>query len=263
MERNIATPDVLDVIFRRFDLLCLLHEQPTDKRGMLDALDTSRSTADRSVRELESHGLITLDDGSYRLTPVGVLAVREVQNFIETIDVASELEPLLRWIPLDELDVATRHFDPRSVVIARQQDPYAPVNRLIQNLQNARQTIRVMLPAGGLRSLEIERPTAIRSVESLEHGCQFVVESVVDDPGRFEAGAVERLQSLLSTDDFEVSVFDGRLPFYLSVADRTVQLGARDDDGFLRGTVESTSPPVERWANAKVDAYRRRSRSLP
>lgn len=82
------------LVGRRSDFLTHLAETATDKRGLVAALDYSRSTVDRAVRDLLDAGLVTQTGGKYRTTPLGEVAVarhRRHRQTLETIRAASVL----------------------------------------------------------------------------------------------------------------------------------------------------------------------------
>jgi len=62
------------VLRRRYDCLRAIVTEPREKRALVEATETPRSTLDDIVRELESAGLVTYDDGVWRPTTSGRVA---------------------------------------------------------------------------------------------------------------------------------------------------------------------------------------------
>ena len=121
--------EVMAVIARRG---CVLRSVGTDgigKRELVDRVDVSRSTVDRSVRELEANGLIERTGSGYRRTLVGELALEEFDTFASRIDGLVGNVGLLNPLPADgAIDAAM--FDDASVVRAERHAPQAPITAL-------------------------------------------------------------------------------------------------------------------------------------
>ncbi|MFC4249180.1 helix-turn-helix transcriptional regulator [Natribaculum luteum] len=119
-----ASPDdsVLETITRRRSLLAALEDGPRDKRDIVDALECSRSTIDRAIRELEWLAFVDRTDGAYRLTVAGQLALAEHRRRLESIDAIARVADLLEYVPHDApmapsmLEGATVH----------EREPHAP-----------------------------------------------------------------------------------------------------------------------------------------
>ena len=63
--------DVLSTLIQRESVLYAVDVAGCEKRDIVDAVPPSRSTVDRSIRELEAAGLVTRAPEGYRRTLLG------------------------------------------------------------------------------------------------------------------------------------------------------------------------------------------------
>lgn len=110
-----------------------------EKPALADAVGVSRSTVNRAVRELESHGLIAQTDAGYSTTTLGGLAASKVAELGDTIRIGTRLEPFLRWIPADELDLDLRTLVDAELYVPEPNDPYVMINRHVNVLEEAQE----------------------------------------------------------------------------------------------------------------------------
>jgi hypothetical protein len=64
---------------------------------------------------------------------------------------------------------------------------------------------------------------------------------------------------MLATDRFDLSVYDGEVPYYLGVLDETVQIGVEDENGMPRALLETDVEGLGEWASDTYAQYRERS----
>ena len=92
---------VLETVAKRCPVLEALEDGPHHKRDLVEALECSRSTVDRAVRELESLELLERTNGTYRLTLAGKLALEEYRRSADVLGSVTEASDVLRSIPRD------------------------------------------------------------------------------------------------------------------------------------------------------------------
>lgn len=132
-----TTPsNVMDVIARRGDVLESVGTRGIGKRELVSQLSVSRSTIDRSVRELETIGLIERTGSGYRRTLAGQLALDEYETFEARIggvvDCLDVLEPIEPSASLDAVIL-----EDATIVRSDQYSPYRPVTELRELLDRA------------------------------------------------------------------------------------------------------------------------------
>jgi tetratricopeptide (TPR) repeat protein len=95
---------VLDIVGRRWSVLESLLDGPTYKRDLVASVDRSRSTVDRSVRELADAGLVERTSDGYVASAAGRLAAEEYRSTTASLaaveGAAAALAPLPHDAPL-------------------------------------------------------------------------------------------------------------------------------------------------------------------
>lgn len=114
--------DVLQTLSRRRNVLAALDGSPRDKRDLVDALDVSRSTVDRAIRELELFGFVGRRDGNYRLTVSGRLALAEHRRVSTALGAIDDVSGLLKHVPCD----APMSVDLLQEATVYEPEPHAP-----------------------------------------------------------------------------------------------------------------------------------------
>lgn len=126
----------LDTVLRRATLLGVLVDGPVDKRSLVDALDVSRSTVDRAVRELESLGLVTRERGQFVATLAGRLVHRAVEEYRDRTGAVLRASDLLVHLDPD-CGIDARLLDGASLYAAEGPAPYRSAERLEDLFEDA------------------------------------------------------------------------------------------------------------------------------
>lgn len=92
--------EIFPLLARRADLLDALRGTERTKSELADALSVSRSTVDRTVRDLESHDLVERGD-AVSLTLSGALALDAFDRFADQLGTLDEISSLLDSLPTD------------------------------------------------------------------------------------------------------------------------------------------------------------------
>lgn len=244
--------DLLAVVERRSDVLAAL-AAPTRKRALVAELDNSRSTVDRAVRELEALDLAIRDDGGYRRTVGGRLALELYEEVLADLDGVAAAGDLLAVL---EPDAPMSPAVLRGATVERAEPPSPsealdPVVALFEEAEEIR----------GL-SKAATRPGAL--VEQFERrigeGASF--EYVFTDrmAEYLRSNYADEIAALRATDDFEAYRTDESIPYGLGLAvdgDRHhTFLALYDDDHALQGTILTDTPEAYNWAERIYERYR-------
>lgn len=235
--------EYLDLVAQRAAFLERLSEAPAEKRDLIDALDSSRSTVDRAVRDLERAGLVTYQDGRYEATAAGHLAVREHRRHVERADdVRAARAALAPLSPDDRLDPAA--VVDAEVTLVDGPWPYDALDTLRDDL-GAADRVRAVLPdLADPRNLELYRDRARAGVD---------VTTVLSPrlAGRLADGAPGVCRELATTEGYtalEASV----PPFGVVLVDRdgttAVTTVVYDEGGSVHAVVRSRTDEAVRWA---------------
>lgn len=256
-----SSPDpseVMAVVARRGDVLRALDAGGVGKRDIDDRLDVSRSTIDRSIRELEATGFVERTAGGYRRTLAGRLALEEYDAFESRIGGVVESLDALSTLPADaRLDASL--FDDARVVFAERHSPHQPVTALCDHL-------------GGVSAVHGFSPTVLpQFVDTLREtivSCGTTAKLAVTEP------VVERLVSAYS-DDLQVAAETGNLTVRSLARELVYGLYVAETDdgpetGLLilgesgpRAFVANDDPDAVEWARARVNEVWQTGDPLP
>lgn len=186
------------------------------------ALDVSRSTAHRVVRQFETLGVLRRENGQYELSPFGEVVVAETERAIDGIETADRLAPLLG--KLDEASESTdlSIFGNATVTTPKSGDPHLPSRRFLSAIEEAT-SLREFTPTTPEPAYQNTLHERIRN--GLDAAIVYPAQ-VVDN---LRATDQSTIQLAVESGSFELRV--GDLPqFRLVIADEHVFLGGYNDD---------------------------------
>lgn len=240
----------------RLAILDHLREGDASRYDLRAALDCARTTVDRNVEQLVDEGWAAETETGYTLTTSGAVALEAAETYVETIEAADHLQPILDWLPRDALDIDLRYLADADVVVATDATPVAMVDRHVQAATRAEHA-RMVLPIVSTQGMDAQaREMTDREVHSEVIVTPTVAEAFTTDP-EFE----QRLATLRERGDFEAFVTEEPVPYYLGVLDETVQIGV-DDDGQPKALLESEDERVRAWAVQKVESIKENATPL-
>lgn len=240
---------VVETLVQRQAFVEELRDEPRSKRDLVAALDVSRPTVYRGLRDLETVDLVERNGDTYALTTYGTLVADRFAAFLDSVESAADIESVLRWVPPGTLDLDPRHLADADVYTGSPGDPYAMVNRHVRRLAET-DRVRALLPLTGLHAHEAMHDR----VADGDGRAELVVAPAVAETLREDPDYRPLTADLAATDRFDVRVATDDVPFYLGVLDGVTQLGV-DDDGQPRALLETDTDAVRDWA---LDAFERR-----
>lgn len=242
--------DEFEVLARRSDLLRALEGGRRQKRVLVEALSTSRSTVDRAVRTLESKGLVERDDG-VSLTLRGRLLLDAFEEFTDTVTVVDDAQVLLDVLPTD----AT--VDPvllRDATIVGP-DPVSPQRPFVAYQDLLRNAVEVhgFAPAILDDNVELFRE---RIVDDGLRADLTVSPDALDKLVAAHAGPIEEA---LDSGNLSLRRANTVLEYALMLVehpDRTVVCALFYDDPGLVGSLHNATPDAVRWAERVYEGIR-------
>jgi predicted transcriptional regulator len=238
-----------ETLARRERVLDTLATGPMAQRDLRDALDTSRSTAYKSLRELEDSGLVRQDeDGRYRLTQYGSLVHRRHSEYVARLGRIEAARPVVEALPEDLL-VPLAFAERGHAVVASPHAPERPLERLDEE-SNRSHGYRVLSPIAVPRFL----PDIHERVERDDLAAELLVGSGAVDYLR-EYG---RLDEAIRTEGFSLLRTDEPLEFGVFVCDdrELAALFAYGPQGGVVGMLLGDAPDAYRWADRTYRRYR-------
>ena len=221
--------------------------------------DADRTTVVRNLELLEEHGWIERNNHHYVITPAGEIISQQFSDLITVVQLTQRLQPILKWLPLSDLDTDLTMFEDATVVTPDPANPYAPVNRHIDAM-DAADRFRCILPAVGLQPMTIAHELVV------ERGCthEIIVDLDVADTLRSDPAYNALYEEMLDTGRFTGYVSTRPCTYYLGVTDDLVQIGVEDGNGMPRGLIElpAHSPDVAEWADRLYARHKQHSEPL-
>ncbi|MFQ3477038.1 hypothetical protein HKK80_12400 [Halonotius sp. F2-221B] len=248
--------DVLSTLIQRESVLYAVDVAGCEKRDIVAAVPSSRSTVDRSIRELEAAGLVTRAPEGYRRTLLGELLLSEYYRFkAQTAELLSAGEIFAELPPTQEIDRSMR--EDATIVTATQATPHQPVSALCSLIREA-QSIRVLCPAVFPQLIE----TCAMATDTTE-----TVEIILTDS--VAAALVDSFTDSLAAlqeAGAELHLLETTPPHGLAVIERpmgsTAGLLVIDDSGG-RALVRNSGDDAVAWATNRLDHWRREATGLP
>lgn len=243
--------EVMAVVARRGPVLRAVDTEGVPKRDLVDELSISRSTVDRAVRELEAIGFVErTDDGGYRRTLPGRLALTEYDQFARRIEGLGDSVDVLSLLPSDA-PCAACVLEDATVVVAERHSPLAPVERLGDLVDRATH-VDAIAPAVLPQQVEIYH----RNFVDGDLTTRLVLTNDVVD--RLVSSYGTELTESLETGQLEIRRCERSIPYSLVAA----ETDAGPEMGFLvyadsgvQGFVGNDSPEAVEWARKLVDDY--------
>ncbi|WP_248895978.1 helix-turn-helix transcriptional regulator [Haloplanus halobius] len=236
------------IVERRRTTLRALDPEPQPKATLLEAVDVSRSTLDRSLRELSTVGFAASTTAGYRLTPLGRLALDEHDRRVERIGAIADAASLFEGVDL-QTEIAPGVFDGATLVESTPHAPYQPVDRVTTLIETA-----THVSAYSARFLD--RHASLyhdRIVEDAMTGTFVTTDRVLD---RIAETRPDDLRESVALGRVGVRRTDHAAPITLVLAETPdgPEMGLvvyRDDTPL--GFVGNDDPAATRWARAYVD----------
>lgn len=238
----------------RVVVLDTLADAPTSRADLRDVTGASSATIGRILGDFDDRGWVRRDGDRYELTRLGAFVAEKFERLHDSMSTARDLQPLLAWLPLDEMGVG------------------------IDNLVGARVTVRTdpIEFTSRLRTIELDG-THVRSFSAFfpEACVDARYQAVVNGSQTYEvvfAAGFDREISTASAEKFEALLGHDRTTMYLNeesempmlafIDDDGVCLLVRDDEGTTVALVETDDEAVVDYVEATFEAYREQSTPL-
>lgn len=245
--------EACSVVLQRWEVMDCLRETSKDKRTLVEDLDCSRSTVNRAIRELESIGVIKYTDGEYGVTPLGESIASRFEEMMETVELWTQLEPFLQWMPEEEFDLELQHLEDAELLVPEPGNPWSMVNRHVSILSQAND-IHCILPLTGLHAHEAVHEQVLQN----DTRAELVVTSDVANTFQSDPAYAGLTEEMAATGRYHVFQYDDHIPYFIGLLDDTVQIGV-DEQGEPRALVETDNTEVRNWAATTFEDYKQQA----
>lgn len=246
------------ILENRNDVLRLLEAEPTTKTDLVEALDISRSTVDRAVRDLQTVECITRTNGRFTATATGRLALEEYDRYVDRTDAIRDARGFLEVLPDDApLDTAMLHG--AAITLPDQHAPEEALQPSIELL-------------GESTSLRGTAPVVLSFYPDLfdahvrEHDLSVEVIAEPEVLATLPTMMSDRVEPFIHHEN--VSLFEAANPlpyalWLMETPDGTHAGITAYDAGGVAGLLINDSTPAVRWAQTQYEQHRERAQFVP
>lgn len=221
-------------------------------RGELqEAVGASQPTLARILRDFEERRWVRRDEGSYETTPLGAFVASGFGSLLSVMNTEGRLRDVIEWLPVDRFEFGLERLDDADITVPTQADPGKPLNRATE-LASSSDTHSIVSYVLNHEMLETIDEAAANGTQTFEG----VVTADTLEVLRSEYDSWRRLRNLARSEAASLRLTTESIPFAVGVADETVYLFLRDEDGLLRALLETDDPAVRSWALETVERYR-------
>lgn len=246
--------ETAQLLARRYGFLRELADGPRTKRELAAALEVSRSTVDRAVRELEAAGFAARSNGRVTVTPTGSIAYASCRTHLAELEGITTAEPALSALR-GTTDLPPALFRGADVVTPNRVAPQHPHDRLVDVLEEA-EVLRHY--ATGIRP-EYEEPYWGR----LEEGRPIDVVAVTAVLEKFIEAYRAEMASGLDTDDFSIQETAEKRPYSMVIGDTDAVCVLIYEGHSLAAIVYNDAPAAVMWALEQFESLRADADPVP
>ncbi|ELZ94505.1 putative DNA binding protein [Haloferax mucosum ATCC BAA-1512] len=257
MESALEEIEFLALSQNRVDALSHLTERPHTRRELVERTGASQPTMGRILSDFEAREWITREDGAYTATVTGQLVSRGFDDLVEILETDAKLRPVVRWLPTDAISFELEHLTAATITTPSQVRPNAPVKRALELLADA-DDVRIFSYAFNEQSLDIVADRVAAGAQQFKG----VFSSETIDALAGDSQLRAQLRTLVDADDADIRITDESIPMATTVADSTVHLFLRDDNGILQASIDVDEPAVRSWAEDLFESYWQRAEPL-
>ena len=249
--------DLFETLHRRGRFLTLLVEDARTKRDLVDAVDVSRSTVDRAVRDLEATGLVERTGDGYAATVAGRVLAADRDRYRRTVDGVADARSLLALLPRDA-DVPGAMIRDATAVHATAPTPAAPLEELQARIAGSDRyrAVAAIDPGTGFAELYEEQ------VLGADLDLEFVFTDELAAYAREHRGGLWRALHEHGVDVYAIADVPHGLGIVENGDDASAVLPVYDAQMQLAGIVFNDAPAAVDWARDAYGAIRERAQSV-
>lgn len=239
---GVGRGELIVLLVRRHEMLRTMAKAPRTKDELSTALDLSRSTIDRSIRELETQYLVEPNPNGYMTTVAGQLALEEYDRLDSRLSNFDRFARALSVLPPDA-PVDASLLANSEVTLADPTNPHQPIDAYAAVLERATH-VRTMVPAVIPQLVDASH----RRIVEEELTAQVVLSEAVLE--RLIAAYTERFQGALDTGRLSVRQTE-ELTYGLSIVEARMGLSVNvltyTETG-AHALIRSIDPAAIQWA---------------
>jgi predicted transcriptional regulator len=239
----------------RLTTLQALCEEAIPRAKLQERIDTSRITLWRLLGDFEDRGWVRETDAGYEATVAGRFVVEQLTSVEDALQALEELDGLLEWLPLDEMDFSLERLAEAEFVRPSPSDPQGPIRLATAQIREAT-TIRILTHGYAPRAVESMHELGMAGDQSgVLVTSTGVLETFLEEPSMRE-----KLGELIEAERLEYFHHRGEVPHIFAILDgERVGMGVDDDDGRPQAAFDIDDETVLAWAERTFERYRSQS----
>lgn len=250
MESALEEIEFLALSPNRVEVLLRLAEQRQTRRALEEEIGASQATLGRILRDFEERSWVNKDGSEYVATATGRLVARGFGDLLEILETESELRGIVRYLPTHAMDFDLQHLADAEITTPTQTRPNAPVQRLLDLVESA-ESVRAFSHAFNEQNLTVvERRATAGELSFSGVFSRRAIEALAEDE-QLRA----RLDNLLAAPETTIRVREEGIPLAVTIADETVHMLLRDENGVLQASLDSDDEAVRSWATDTFEHY--------
>ena len=256
MDQVLAEIEFLARSANRGDVLTLVADSPHGRQALAEKTGASQPTLGRILRDFEERNWVAATEDGYAATATGRLVAAGLTELSESLAAELHLREISEWLPTDDLGFDLGRLGEATITVPTQTRPSAPISRVIELIEAAGR-VRIFSHA-------FNEQTLAAVVEWVAAGGEFdgIFSAAAIDAVAHETALREQLHQLHAADGAMIRVLEAAIPLAVTIADDTVSLLLRDEQGHLQAAVDTDEPAVRAWATERHDQYRESARPL-
>lgn len=250
MEAPLEEVEFLARSQNRVEVLRLLADETQTRRSLAEATEASQATLGRILEDFTDRSWVTQEGSDYVATATGEMIADGVTDLLSILETETKLRDVVGYLPTRSMTFDLRCLADATVTVPSLTRPSAPLQR----------TLEAMDAAASLRAFShtLNEQSLLKVRERVTAGDQ-TFEAVLS-AGAVQALATDsllwtKLRTLASDARAEIRIRDEDIPLAVIIADGTVYLLVRDDEGLLRASLHTDEPAVRDWATESFDGY--------
>lgn len=242
----------------RVPTLVALSARPRSRSELWEMAGVSASTIRRTLTEFEERGWIRKGDYKYEATQTGAFVGSAMVDLIDRVETEQQLRDVWEWLPDEETGFTLEMCTDATVTLAEADDPYRPVNRFTDLLENTDELRFVGLDVAMFEPCKDE--LCRRIIDGME--AEMINRARV---ARYiRSTCAEEFSEALETGRLSVRLHDDLPPYGVCIVDERVAVTAYDPDSLsVRVLVDTDGTDAREWAESVYRSYRRQTPILP
>ena len=242
----------------RIAVLEALAERRLSRRELQDAVDTSRTTLWRLLREFEDRHWIRETETEVELTTAGRIILERIGALRTASEAIETLADVIDWLPVDEMDVPIERLAAAEIVRPATSNPAAPMRLAMKQLETATD-IRILTRGYSPWLVDVLYEPVLEGRKSVS----MVVAEPVLDALNDEEPLRQQVDEMIAMGGLELYRANEPVSHIFAILDgERLGMGIADEHGRPRATLDIEDDAVLEWALQTYTDYRNRATEI-